>query len=128
MADAEFVEFLRDLTRPLGGITFRKMFGGVAIYQDGIIFAAQFDEGLHLKADEQTKGRFEAEGLGPFTYAGSSGRLVQMPYWKMPDRLFDEPDEFVDWCREAIGAARRAEAAKAAKPKRVRKAKTAEAS
>ena len=39
MADDGFREFLRELTEPLGGVTFRKMFGGLSIYQDGMVFA-----------------------------------------------------------------------------------------
>ena len=36
-----------------------------------------------------------------------------MPYWRAPERLYDEPDEFIDWCRAAVAVARRSEAAKA---------------
>jgi DNA transformation protein len=28
-----------------------------------------------------------------------------MPYWQAPERLFDEPDEFADWAREAFDVA-----------------------
>jgi DNA transformation protein len=37
-------------------------------------------------------------------------------YWQIPERLFDEPDEMLDWARGSLAAGRRA-AAKKTKPK-----------
>jgi DNA transformation protein len=39
-------------------------------------------------------------------------------YWRVPERLFDEPDEMLEWARGALAAGRRAAEKKAAKPKR----------
>lgn len=113
MADDGFREFLRDLMEPLGGIAFRKMFGGLSIYQDGLVFALEIDGSLYFKVDEQTRGRFVAEECPQFEYTTKDGRTNQMSYWRAPERLYDEPDEFIEWCRTAIGVARRADAAKA---------------
>ena len=35
-----------------------------------------------------------------------------MSYWRMPDRLYDDPDELASWARDALGAAQRAAARK----------------
>lgn len=113
MADDGFREFLRDLMEPLGGLAFRKMFGGLSIYQDGLVFALEIDGSLYFKVDEQTRGRFVAEECPQFEYTTKDGRTNQMSYWRAPERLYDEPDEFIEWCRAAIGVARRADAAKA---------------
>ena len=101
---AGFLEQLRELLAALGHVTIKKMFGGASIYADGILFALVADDVLYLKADQVTKARFEAEGLGPFTYEGKTGP-VSMPYWRAPDRLFDEPDEMLEWSREACAVA-----------------------
>lgn len=113
MADDGFREYLRELMEPLGGVTFRKMFGGLSIYQDGMVFALEIDGSLYFKVDEQTRRRFDDEGCPQFEYTNKDGRTAQMPYFRAPERLYDEPDEFADWCRAAVGVARRAEAAKA---------------
>lgn len=113
MADDGFREFLRELTEPLGGVTFRKMFGGLSIYQDGMVFALEIDGSLYFKVDDETRGRFVAEECPQFEYTTKDGRTAQMPYWRAPERLYDEPDEFLDWCWEAVSVARRSEAAKA---------------
>jgi DNA transformation protein len=30
-----------------------------------------------------------------------------LPYWRMPDRLYDDPDELARWAQAALAAARR---------------------
>lgn len=113
-ASEGFVELLKDTMRGLGPVNVRRMFGGAGIYADGVMFGLIADDTLYLKADEKTKRDFEAEGLGPFVYEGG-GRTIAMSYWRIPDRLLDDPDEMAAWSRTALGVAQRAAAAK---PKR----------
>ncbi len=105
-----FLELVGDLLAPLGPITVRRMFGGASIYAGGVLFALADDDRLYLKADPSTKARYESEGLGPFTYDGKTGP-VAMSYWRAPERLYDEPDDMLEWAREAIGVARHSQAA-----------------
>jgi DNA transformation protein len=60
---------------------------------------------IYLKADATTIPEFEREGLGPFTYRTSTGQRSLASYWRMPDRLYDAPDELVYWARRAHAAA-----------------------
>ena len=113
-ASEGFVELLKDTMRGLGPMSVRRMFGGAGIYADGVMFGLIADDTLYLKADEKTKCDFEAEGLGPFVYE-SGGRTIAMSYWRIPERLLDDPDEMAAWARTALGVAQRAAAAK---PKR----------
>ena len=71
----------------------------IALVVDGVIF---------LKADETLAPQFEREGLGPFSYKTKEGRRTLMSYWRMPERLYDEPDELADWACHSLQAARRA--------------------
>lgn len=97
---------------PLGRITVRRMFGGGGVYCDGVIFALIIEDIVYLKADDATRPRFEAEGLAPFTYETKDGRRTVMSYWRMPERLLDEPDELRDWALQALQASLRAGAEK----------------
>lgn len=118
MAASEgFLDLVRELLAPAGHITIKRMFSGASIYADGVIFALVEDDVLYLKADDTTKGRYEAEGLGPFTYEGKT-RPVSMSYWRAPERLYDEPDEMLVWAREAVKVAASQASAKADKAKR----------
>ena len=56
---SEFQSFLEDLFAPVGGVRFRRMFGGLGIYRDGVMFALVADDVLHFKVDDSTRRAFE---------------------------------------------------------------------
>jgi len=111
------IEFLSDILAPLGQITARRMFGGAGIYCDGIIFGLLIEDILYLKADAGSIPAFEAEGMAPFTYDTRHGAKAVMSYWRAPERLYDEPDEFVEWARRAIAVSMAAPVKKEPKSK-----------
>jgi DNA transformation protein and related proteins len=108
-------EFLEELLEPVGGVIFRRMFGGLGLFRDGLMFALVIGDSLYLKADDQTRPDFQAEGCEPFSYDTKGGRRTITSYWRLPERLLDESDELRDWALKAAGCARRADAAKAKK-------------
>jgi DNA transformation protein len=109
-----FQEFVVEMFEPVGGVSFRKMFGGIGIFREGLMFALVADDTLYLKTDDNTAIDFKAEGSGPFVYDGKD-RPVAMQYWRLPERLYDDPDEFREWALTAFAVA---EQARAEKPKR----------
>lgn len=115
-----FQSFLEDLFAPVGGVRMRRMFGGLGVYRDGLMIALVADDVLYLKVDDSTRGAFEEEGCAPFYYE-AGGKSVTMSYWRLPERLLDEPDEFREWALAAVAAARRAQAAT---PSRLKQSKS----
>jgi DNA transformation protein len=112
----EFLAFLTDQLAPLGHITTRRMFSGAGVYCDGVIFALILRDAVHFRVDDGNRRAYEAEGLKPFSYE-ARGRTVQIgAYWRVPERLFDDPDAMVEWARAALSAGQRA--ARKKKPKR----------
>jgi DNA transformation protein len=121
-----FKDLLEDLFWPLGGVSLRKMFGGVGVFKEGIMFALVSDDTLYMKTDPSTLGAYEAEGSAPFVYEGMKGKMTALPYWRLPERLYDDPADFDAWARAAFGVAERAkkpEAAKKAAPRKAAPAK-----
>jgi len=108
MPDHDLENLLEEMLAPLGPVLVKRMFGGGGLFLDGTMFGLIADGALYLKADEATRPRFEAEGMTPFTYQKKSGQTTIMSYWQAPERLLDEPDELVDWARQAVIAAQRA--------------------
>lgn len=115
-------ESIRELFSTYGIVSVRRMFGGHGVFADGIMFALESDGELYLKADDLTIPKLAAENSEPFVYK-ARGREIALSYWKLPERLYDEPDEFAGFAREAFGAAQRA--AGKTKPKTKPKTKKA---
>jgi DNA transformation protein len=117
--DLRLAEFVEELFRPLGIIIVRRMFSGGGIYCDGLMFGLIADNVIYLKADARSRAAFEAEGLRPFIYQGPR-KPVAMSYWRLPDRLLDDPEEALEWGREALRAARDAIIRRKKKPRTFR--------
>jgi DNA transformation protein len=104
-------EFIRELFAPFGPVTVKRLFGGSGISSDGLTFALVFDGAIFLKVDDDSIPDFEREGSKPFTYtrAKSKGRAgkASLSYWRLPERLYDDPDELALWSRRAFAIAER---------------------
>lgn len=119
------VALLEEQLEPLGRITLKRMFSGAGVYCDGVIFGLVLRDTLHFKVDDGNRAAYEAEGMTPFSYE-AKGRTVQVgAYWRVPERLLDEPEEMVQWARAALAAGRRAAAER--KPRKRRRGAQAEA-
>ena len=81
------------------------MFGGAGVYCDGLMFGLIARETLYFKADDSNRPAFEAEGMDAFTYEGRN-KPIRMSYWRLPERLLDEPEEMVEWARAAMAGCR----------------------
>src|SRR4051794_8156130 len=101
-------ETITELFTEFGPVTVRRMFGGAGVFVDTRMIALVSRDAIYLKADEQTIPAFEQEGLAPFKYATKNGEHKLTSYWRMPERLYDDPDELARWARAAHAAALRA--------------------
>ncbi len=107
VASDSFAEFLREQLAPLGRITMRRMFGKTGVFCDGFMLGMVRDNTLYFRVDDDNRTAFkEAESFPPLNYEKKGG-TIDLAFWRAPERLFDEPDEFVAWARSALAAARR---------------------
>jgi DNA transformation protein len=120
-------EFIRDLFALFGPVTVRRMFGGAGIYREGLMFALVFDGAIFLKVDEASIPDFEREGSRPFVYtrAKSPGKIgrASLSYWRLPERLYDDPEELAVWAERALAIAQRKKITPRAQTKRTAPAK-----
>lgn len=115
--DTGFLDYVLDQMPFVRGLHARAMFGGHGLYQDESIFAIISDDMLYFKANDATRGDFEAKGLMPFSYA-ARGKMVALPYYTAPAEVFEDADAMRDWTGKALQAALAANAGKNAKAKR----------
>ena len=105
-------EFIRELFTGFRPVTVRRLFGGAGIFADGVMFALVSEETIYLKAGENNEADFEREDLPPFCYQAKGGKRAVMSYRKMPERLYDDPEELAQWARKALQAAQQKAAPK----------------
>ena len=107
VASGSFAEFVCDQLAPLGRITIRRMFGKCGVFCDGVMLGMVTDDTLYFRVDDHNREFFkEAQSAPPLNYA-KKGELIELSFWRAPDRLLDEADELLAWARQALAAARR---------------------
>jgi DNA transformation protein and related proteins len=105
-------EALEDLFRPFGPVQIKRMFGGLGVFADGLMFALVTRGELHMKTDGESELLFEAAGSAPFVYEREGRDPVKMGYYTLPEDAYEVEDEFLKWARLAHTSALKAAAAK----------------
>jgi DNA transformation protein len=107
VASDGFAEFLREQLAPLGRLAMRRMFGKTGVFCNGLMFGMVTNDTLYFRVDDHNRVVFkEAESVPPLNYE-KKGRTIDLSFWRVPERLLDEPEELVTWARAALAAARR---------------------
>ncbi len=129
-------DFIHDLFAPFRPVTVRRMFSGAGLFCDGVMFGLVVRGVIYLKADETSVAAFEREGSEPFTYVrgkSTRGKSIRskssghpsrhaLPYWRLPERLYDDPDALAAWASQALAIAQRKKLAP--RPRSPRKKRT----
>ena len=124
MTDSALLSHSLELLSELGRTSSRRMFGGHALYIDGLCMALIIQDTLYLKVDDAHRALFERAGCKPFTYAGKNQEVHVMSYYTAPEEALESPAEMTPWARRALAAA---VAARAKAPPAKKKVATAKA-
>ena len=96
------IAFVKDLFAGVGTLTTRKMFGGLAIYADGVIFALINSTGALMRAKGALAEELAAEGSQQFIHEVKGATRAVMPYWTLPCAAMDEPELACDWAQRSL--------------------------
>jgi len=106
VASDSFAEFLREHLAPLGHVTVRRMFGKTGVFCDGLMLGCQGQYALLPRPMTTTASPSRKPSrFRPSTTRRKAG-TIDLAFWRAPERLFDEPDEFVAWARAGVGGSR----------------------
>jgi DNA transformation protein len=120
---AATLDFVTDLLSAMpAGVSHRRMFGGVGLYADGVMFGLIDDERLFLKTDSELRVELEEAGGEAWVYSGRKnpevGTSQESSYWSMPEAALDDPEAACAWAWRALGAARSVKASRPARRRR----------
>jgi len=104
---SEFLDYILEQLQSLGGITHRRMFGGVGLSRHDLFFALIAEDTLYLKVDDANRADFEAAGCEPFKPFGGD---KAMSYWSTPSEALEDPQVLATWAGRGLEAATRAKA------------------
>lgn len=110
----QYLDYLLGQLKGLGGVSARRMFGGLGLYSRGVFFGLLYEDRLYFKTDDSTRPEYEARGSEGFQPRADI-KNTRMTYYTVPAEVLEDEDELVAWARKAVTAALVKEAAKPAK-------------
>ena len=105
MPDSGFVSHCLELLSPLGRTSSRRMFGGHALYIDGLCMALIMGDMLYLKVDDAQRANFERANCKPFTYTAKDTEVHSLNYYTAPEEAMESAAEMMPWAQRALAAA-----------------------
>jgi DNA transformation protein and related proteins len=110
----DYLAYVLDQLRELGGVSSRRMFGGAGLYCDEHFFGLISDDTLYLRADDSNRGDYTARGMQPFRpYADR--REVSMSYYETPAEVLEDARQLATWAARSVAVARSAAVARPAR-------------
>jgi DNA transformation protein len=118
MVDWGLADWVAEAVEPIGRVTRKRLFGGAALYCDGVAFAILAFDALWLKADAESDAEWDAVGAERFTVEREGGKTQSINYRRAPDETYDDADALRRWAMLAIEAGRRAPPKPPKRPRR----------
>lgn len=101
---ADFRDYVLEQLSGLRGLTQRRMFGGVGLYCDGVIFAIIFDDVLYFKAGAANRADFTARGMAAFRPYKNRPK-ISTTYYELPADVLEDPEQCTAWARRCVVSA-----------------------
>jgi DNA transformation protein len=104
---AVHTQYLQWVLEQLAGakrVSSKRLFGGVGLYRDDVIFGLISGETLYFKVDDATRCDYEKRGMRRFRPYPDKP-LLSMTYYEVPPDVIEDPDACVAWALRAAAAA-----------------------
>lgn len=100
----DYQEYIKDQLADFGNFEMKKMFGGIGIFREGLMFGMIGGNTFRLKVDELNQPDFEAHGMKPYV---NDKKKKGMPYWEVPAVVLEDRQVLKTWAEKAFNAAER---------------------
>ena len=98
----DFLTYITDQLAEFGEVDIKKMFGGIGLYHQGLMFGMIGNDVFRLKVDEHNQADYEAKGVKPYF---SEKKKKGMPYWEVPVDVLEDKALLSEWARKSYEAA-----------------------
>lgn len=86
----DYALYVKELLEPFGFITIKPMFGGYSVYLNDYIVGLIIESELYLKSNRQFDKFFKQYASEQFSYLNHKGKVIKMPYWKLPEAAWED--------------------------------------
>ena len=97
MSDDELVSKIRTAL-PSSNVESRKMFGGIGIFSEKIMFSLIYDGIMYFRSTEDIASSYSFESI-QFQHPSRSSN---MPYWSVPDEIINDFTRLSNWAENAF--------------------------
>jgi DNA transformation protein len=109
---ASYREYVADQLAALSGLVVKRMFGGVGLYCEALMFGVIDDDVVYLRVDDETRPEFVKRGMPALRPVRNK---VSENYFALPEDVLADSEELMRWAKRAIRAAASPTAAAARK-------------
>jgi DNA transformation protein len=90
----EYIEYVKELCEPYGGCEFKKMFGSIGIFKDGVSFGGVMENVFRLKVDDTNRADYEAYNMAGWQVPG---KKMVMQYYQVPIEIMEDKEALMSW-------------------------------
>ena len=101
----EYLDYILNQLSQFGDVQTKKMFGGVGLFHDNLMFGMIGEDVFRLKVDENNIADYETRGMQQFS---SGSKKKGMPYWEVPADVIEDPQLLKQWADKSYQAALKA--------------------
>ncbi|MBU3024920.1 TfoX/Sxy family protein [Zobellia galactanivorans] len=94
-----FLAYVLDQLAQWEGVYTKKMFGGVGLFYEGLMFGLVYNDSVALKVDLRNQSKYIAAGEAPITVFKTNTPLPS--YYTVPGSVFENASDFVSWAKES---------------------------
>ena len=96
----DFTLYVLDQLTSWGNVDVKRMFGGAALYKEGLAFGMIANNVVYLKVDDTNRDKFIQAGslqLKPF-----KNHATVLSFYNVPPDVFEDADKFTEWSKESF--------------------------
>jgi DNA transformation protein len=98
MSNIELVKELRSRITAFS-VTSRKMFGGIGVFSDKVMFALVYDGVLYFKSTPEMAKTYTENTI---QFEPPFRRPIKMPYWSVPENILEDKKLLIEWAGNAL--------------------------
>lgn len=96
----DFLDYVLDQLSSWEGVSVKRMFGGAALYREGLAFGMVAQNTVYLEVDDTNNNKYIQEGSSPLKPFKSQATVLS--FYNVPPEIFENSDKFIEWAKESL--------------------------